>query len=194
MVAGPGVVISATSLATEDTHATVEAPARIGMGVRGSGDRPGFGAKMAYSVRVNDLSRAGVADAPPVVPDDVVGDPVAPDPVEPAPSAVLAEPGVTFAGEITHYGESFNGQSMGCPGAGLYWSNDPTIAAVPWPSRGSEWPCGTRFTVTGPAGSVEVIRTDACPGCGYYGLDLSESGMLQACGYLGRCQVTITVH
>jgi len=96
----------------------------------------------------------------------------------------------TFDGVVTHYGESYNGQTMGC--GGTYSSDDLGIAAVAYPSRNAEWPCGTAFLVEGPTGSLWVSRTDSCPGCGANHLDLSESGMLAVCGYLGRCQVRIT--
>lgn len=109
-----------------------------------------------------------------------------PEPVEtPTPGPVM------FAGTVTHYGEQFNGQTMAC--GGIYSSDRLDIAAVAYPSRTYEWPCGTRFVVSGPAGVLEVQRTDSCPGCASNQLDLSESGMLRVCGYLGRCDVEIGV-
>jgi hypothetical protein len=95
-----------------------------------------------------------------------------------------------LAGITTHYGIGFEGQQMGCPNSGLYHTWDTTIAAV---RDDGPWRCGQRFTVEGPAGSVDVVRQDSCPGCGYAHIDMSEAGQIAACGYLGRCAVTIYV-
>lgn len=110
----------------------------------------------------------------------------------PEPSPVV---GLTM--RATHYGESYNGGPLGCgSGAyGFYRSDDPTIAAVS-PSSYRVWPCGTRLRVTGPAGSIGVIRKDACPGCDKHGwpemIDLSEAGHAAVCG-IGTCVVTVEV-
>lgn len=124
---------------------------------------------------------------------------IVPNTPEPSPTAIpeptavptLDAPVYGFAGEVTHYGESYNGLTMGC--GGIYWSWDTTIVAVAYPGRNGEWPCGTHFRITGPTGIIDAIRTDACPGCNRNQLDLSESGMLAVCGYLGRCPVWIEV-
>lgn len=142
-------------------------------------------------LRIPFLAADGVAEpyAPELTP--------APPPVKedaPVASPEPADAPEGFWGEVTHYGESFNGLVMGCAGAGRYYSWDVGIAAAPWPVRDSEWPCGTRFLVTGPVGSVAVVRTDSCPGCHSNQLDLSEAGMLAVCGYLGRCPVWIEVN
>ena len=109
-------------------------------------------------------------------------------PAERAP--VASEPPVEVVyGRATHYGESYQGQTMGC--GGTYDTADPTIVAVS-PDRYESWPCGTRLRVTGPAGTVDVIRTDSCPGCSGNWLDLSEAGHARVCG-LGTCDVTIEV-
>ena len=95
----------------------------------------------------------------------------------------------------TTYGQSYEGQRLGCAGYGVYRDADPTIAAV-GPSRYAEWSCGTRLLVTGPAGSVEVIRQDSCPGCDSYGdprfIDLSGAAHRAVCG-AGTCRVTVQV-
>lgn len=94
-------------------------------------------------------------------------------------------------GWVTHYGTSFQGRPMGC--GGTYESNDPTIAAVAFPSRNTEWPCGTVLEVEGPAGTIRVVRRDSCPGCGHNHIDLSEAGITSVCGGLGACSVRIRV-
>src|SRR3989344_4157679 len=87
--------------------------------------------------------------------------------------------------KATHYGESYNGQPLGC-GTGEYSSDNPEILAVS-PSRYQEWPCGTRLRITNPANSaiLEVVRHDACPGCGHNTIDLSEKGLDILCGQQG---------
>lgn len=139
------------------------------------------------SITVFGLASDGVAPTPTPVPPT-------PTPV-PQPTATTAPvvqiPRSGFAGEVTHYGESFNGLPMAC--GGTYWSRDLSIAAVAYPSRNSDWPCGTPLQVSGPNGSIRVVRTDSCPGCHANQLDLSEAGMYAVCGYLGRCPVWIEV-
>lgn len=109
----------------------------------------------------------------------------------PSPTPVPIEyQGEAFAAYVTHYGESYNGQNMGCDG--VYWSWDPYILAVS-PSRYSEWPCGTVLEITGPGGTLVVARTDSCPGCGPNLLDLSEAGSERVCGFVGNCPVTVRV-
>lgn len=108
----------------------------------------------------------------------------------PAASASTEGPG-TLNGWITHYGESYAGGPLGC-GVGIYDPADPTIVAV-GPARYSDWPCGTRFRISGPAGSIIGVRVDACPGCGANHLDVSEAAAAAICGYVGNCEVTIEV-
>mgnify|MGYP001579982932 CR=1 FL=1 len=100
--------------------------------------------------------------------------------------------GPQIEGYATHYGESYNGQRMGCSGA-PYRSEDPTILAV-GPGRYAAWPCGTRLLVTGPVGEIVVTRQDSCPGCAPNVLDLSERGNELVCGAPPHtCRVTIRV-
>jgi len=82
---------------------------------------------------------------------------------------------------------------MGCPGAGLYDSADPTIVAV-GPSRYADWPCGTALSICGPTGCLTAIRQDACPGCGPFLVDGSESLFRAVCGAgaSGSCEISIT--
>lgn len=101
-------------------------------------------------------------------------------------------PLATFSGVVSHYGAGYEGQIMGCPPHAPYRSADPTIVAVS-PARYAAWPCGTRFRVTGGAGAIVAVRTDACPGCTANWLDLSEAGALTVCGHYGMCKVTIEV-
>lgn len=88
----------------------------------------------------------------------------------------------------THYGISYQGQTMGC--GGRYDTNNPAILAVGPPLYAST-PCGTQFQITGPAGTIIVQRTDSCPGCSNQLIDLSEAGITQVCGSLGSCVVTM---
>lgn len=91
---------------------------------------------------------------------------------------------------VTHYGESFNGQAMGCD-ARPYASDDAGIVAV-GASRDAEWPCGTVLRICGPGGCLVAQRADGCPGCGPYHVDLSEEGLLLVCGPgSGVCQADI---
>ncbi len=106
----------------------------------------------------------------------------------PLPPAVTV--GNALPGLVTHYGVSFNGQSMGC-GFGNYSSANPEIIAV-GPDRYSQWPCGTALRVCGDSGCIIGIRQDACPGCGPNHLDLSESGIGIVCGdQASVCRVSI---
>lgn len=89
---------------------------------------------------------------------------------------------------VTHYGYEYNGRQMGC--GGMYSSSDTSIVAVS-PIRYSQWPCGTVLQVTGPAGSIQVVRQDSCPGCHANMIDLSEAGIIAVCGSLGTCRVEV---
>jgi hypothetical protein len=139
-----------------------------------------------------DLDEEGLTDVPP--------QPVQPSaPALPLPSPAPAPVGAGLIhGQATHYGESYNGQPLGCgPGFGsrdaLYHSDDPVIAAVS-PARYREWPCGTRLQLCGPAGCAIVIRVDACPGCYANLIDLSEAANRLVCGVPEHtCRVTIEV-
>lgn len=110
----------------------------------------------------------------------------------PKPTPTEAPAPVGFAiiqGQATHYGESYNGQTMRC--GGIYSSDNPNIAAVS-PARYQEWPCGSKIQICGPAGCHTVTRTDACPGCYANLIDLSESGNRLVCGIPEHtCRVTI---
>jgi hypothetical protein len=100
------------------------------------------------------------------------------------PAAVLIE------GQATHYGESYNGSSLGC--GGVYSSADTTIIAVS-PARYAEWQCGTQIQICGPAGCIIAMRRDACPGCYANLVDLSEEGNALVCGVPSTCRVTLQV-
>lgn len=96
------------------------------------------------------------------------------------------------SGTATHYGASYNGQSMGCRPYTPYSSYDASIVAVR-PSRLMEWPCGTALEISGPAGTLIATVQDSCPGCVPSKVDLSEAGFELVCGPLSRgvCNVTI---
>lgn len=105
-------------------------------------------------------------------------------------TVTLAHAQDTSSYRATHYGTSYQGQTMGC--GGRYDTNDTTILAVP-PSL-YHIPCGTQFTVTGSAGSIHVTRQDSCPGCDRSTpsmIDLSEAGITIVCGSLGSCIVSM---
>jgi hypothetical protein len=91
--------------------------------------------------------------------------------------APISEP---IPGWITHYGDSFNGGTLGC-GYGVYTSEDPTIIAVS-PARYEQLPCGTLIEMCGPGGCLVGMRKDSCPGCIDNGFDLSEAAIARVCG------------
>lgn len=82
-------------------------------------------------------------------------------------------------GPVTHYGESYQGQQMGCVGSGLYDTNNPVIIAS---SPYGPYECGNKILIIGPVGSLVGFMVDTCPGCPPGQLDLSEAGIAQVCG------------
>lgn len=94
--------------------------------------------------------------------------------------------GPCLPGKVTHYGESYQGQQLGCPDTGLYDSRNPIIIAAN-PSSG--YACGDRILVIGPAGALVGIHVDTCPGCGPNHLDLSEAGIEIVCGGQFTCEM-----
>lgn len=90
----------------------------------------------------------------------------------------------TLTMDATHYGYSYHGNRMGCPGAGTYNSYDPTIAAVGY----NTWSCGTELLVEGSHGDLIVTVKDTCPGCGSKLIDLSEAGVQIVCGGVHTCR------
>lgn len=107
------------------------------------------------------------------------------------PRAEREAEGVWIDGKATHYGEAYNGATLGC-GTGTYSSSNVSIVAVS-PSRYADWPCGTVFEVCGASGCIHGTRHDACPGCTSNHLDLSEAGITAVCGGLGTCQIHFRV-
>lgn len=87
--------------------------------------------------------------------------------------------GPRIHGRATHYGWSYHGQRManGQP----YSSYDPSIVAV-GPARYAQWPLGTVLEISGPAGVIETVVQDRCPGCSATMVDLSEAGSSAVCG------------
>jgi hypothetical protein len=93
---------------------------------------------------------------------------------------------------VTHYGESYNGQVLGC-GTGYYDSNNPTIVAV-GPALYGQMPCGTLLQICGAGGCIIAKRQDACPGCVASLFDLSESAFAGVCGQpSGVCSATVVI-
>ena len=93
---------------------------------------------------------------------------------------------------VTHYGDAFNGQTLGC-GGGTYSSDNGGIVAV-GPERNQEWPCGTVLRICGPGGCMIGERVDSCPGCDGYHVDLSEEGLYLVCGPgTGVCRASVEV-
>jgi hypothetical protein len=102
-------------------------------------------------------------------------------PITTALAEVLVIPvSPVYEGLATHYGVQYNGSIMGCMGE-PYSSDNETIIAV-GAVHNAEWPCGTQMRVCGLAGCIVGSRQDSCPGCGAYHLDLSEAGIMLACG------------
>jgi len=90
---------------------------------------------------------------------------------------------------VTHYGDSFAGQTLGC--GGTYASDDGGIVAV-GAERDAEWPCGTVLRVCGPGGCLVGERSDGCGGCSAYHVDVSEEGLYLVCGPgSGVCQASV---
>jgi len=137
---------------------------------------------VAYAPQTAHDGRQGLESVPSAV--------LHPESPIPAATATVA-PLRWVTGSATHYGESFNGQPMAC--WGTYSSQDTSIVAVAYPSMDEAIPCGTRLRVRGAAGTIDVVRVDSCPGCAANQLDLSESGQLAVCGFLGRCSVEFAI-
>ena len=100
-------------------------------------------------------------------------------------AALLSTPEV----RTTHYGPSYNDQQMGCNGSGVYRSENPVIIAAGYDTP---FECGDVVLVSGPHGAFIGFVVDRCPGCGT-GIDLSEAGMLIACGRGGVCYTRAVV-
>ena len=94
---------------------------------------------------------------------------------------------------LTHYGAHYNGQSLGCQGAGLYSSSRMDLVAV-GPPLYSTYPCYAPITLCGDTGvCLNLTRLDSCPGCGSSLIDTTEAVFIRLCGNLDRgvCPVTI---
>lgn len=126
----------------------------------------------------------------------------------PAASQPVHSTGSSVAGIVTHYGESYNGGTLGCGnygnalaksrlyggvGDGIYRSSDPTIAAaLQLPDGTRAYACGAVLDIVGSAGGIRVVVGDTCPGCAWNHIDLSEAGIEAVCGGRYTCAVTIT--
>lgn len=98
-------------------------------------------------------------------------------------------PSPTLSGTASFYARIFEGGTTLC--GTTFHHSDPTIAAT----AVGGWPCHTRLTLTGPAGTLTVTRLDGCGGCRPTDVDLSEAGFQRVCGALsvGRCSIRIAV-
>ena len=93
---------------------------------------------------------------------------------------------------VTHYGEAFNGNVLGC-GTGYYSSDNPTIVAVS-PALYAQIPCGTLLQICGDGGCIVAQRQDACPGCSPVLFDLSEAAFAAVCGVpSGVCAANVSI-
>lgn len=99
----------------------------------------------------------------------------------------LLGPLPTLSGTASYYAQIFEGGRTAC--GTVFSHSDPTVAAT----RTGGWACGTRLTLTGPAGTLTVTRLDGCGGCGPTDVDLSMAGFQRVCGALsiGRCSIRI---
>ena len=202
---GLGAVATATRTVERDDAGVLQQAQRdalgsafAGSGVAVRGDEPAHGGADQQDAAA--LWIAGILSAPPPIrPQD--GDSVLPS-VRPelgsaeqggdSPTGAGSAPAEGLIhGRVTHYGESYNGQPLGC-GTGDYSSGDVSIVAVA-PARYSAWPCGQLLRVCGVSGCIDAVRQDACPGCAADQLDLAEAGIAQVCGEgAGACEVTIS--
>src|SRR5690242_5891568 len=101
-----------------------------------------------------------------------------PQAVQPTPLAQGTPIVYTF--NATYYHPSLAGGTLGCTGYGQYDPTDETTVAV-GPGFYGVWPCGTQLEINGPAGSIQAVRKDSCPGCTTQ-LDLSKAGYDLVCG------------
>lgn len=99
----------------------------------------------------------------------------------PTSTPVATDGAGAIYGYATAYGVSYQGQPLGCSGAGVYDTANPAIAAV-GPAHYAEWPCGTELRICGDGGCAVVTRVDSCPGCSYNVVDLSEAANELVCG------------
>lgn len=93
--------------------------------------------------------------------------------------------GATYTG--TYYGPGYDGNTTAC---GSTYRSSGLTAAVGY---GSPWWCGDVLDIDGPAGSVQIVVTDRCSGCGLTIIDLSDEANRRACGVPAHtCVVQVT--
>lgn len=106
--------------------------------------------------------------------------------------AVVVTLALADEGLAQNYGPAYQGQPLGCAGAGLYDTTNVGIVAV-GPSDALSWPCYTVLLVCGEYGCVTAQRLDYCPACHPGVIDMSEAGLVAVCGSLRRCPVQINL-
>jgi hypothetical protein len=116
--------------------------------------------------------------------------------IAPAPANTPLAPIATREanGFVTNYGEAYEDLPLGCPGYGVYHSADATIAASAYDlaTGARAFQCGTVLELCGVGGCQVVIVKDACPGCAWNQLDLSEAAKVAVCGDVrNNCAVSI---
>lgn len=112
--------------------------------------------------------------------------------VKPPSCCDQAAPG-GIEGSVSYYHPRYIGGPLGC-GGGAYDPGDVSIAASAWRADGSRaFACGAVLIVCSGLGCIRVVVMDACPGCAWNRLDLSEAGFRILCGELSRgvCGVRI---
>lgn len=98
------------------------------------------------------------------------------------------DPDGTKTAYVTRYADSLEGNAMAC--GGTFDQDIQFVVAVGY-EYDVAWPCGTQLEICGPAGCLNGVRTDTCPGCPGADLDLSRAGLDAVCGNQTGCAVTV---
>lgn len=104
-------------------------------------------------------------------------------------TASSINPDGPVSGYATRYADSLEGNTMAC--GGVFDQTNTFVVAVGY-AYDTAWKCGTQLEVCGPAGCINGVRTDTCPGCAGAHIDLSRAGLNAVCGNQSGCNVVIT--